>query len=119
MNTSQTPCPVSSHPPLDPPQGCVLSPHTNECQSNHESGFVLKYADDSVIASLLYGNEHNRGPVVNELFDWCEQSFLQINVAKNTLIKCDLGLASHSSETIQYSIVLDSKHNFDANTDGI
>lgn len=46
--------------------------YTNECQSNYESQFVLKYADDSLIVSLLHSNEHDHGSVLNEFVDWCD-----------------------------------------------
>jgi len=44
------------------PQGCVLSPlfyilYTNMSQSNHLNRTILKFADDTVIVSLLHDNE--------------------------------------------------------------
>ena len=44
------------------PQGCVLSPllfilYTNMGHSSRGDRFILKYADDSVIVSLLHGNK--------------------------------------------------------------
>lgn len=69
------------------PQGCVLSPllfilYTNMCQSTFKSRFVLKYADDTVIVSLLKENENGHGPVVNQFVQWCEESKLKLNTLK-------------------------------------
>ena len=44
------------------PQGCVLSPlfyilYTDDCRSNHLNRFLLRFADDSALLSLLHGSE--------------------------------------------------------------
>ncbi len=69
------------------PQGCVLSPllfvlYTNECRSQHVGRHILKFADDSVIVSLLNSDNPDHGPVVKEFTDWCFKSFMCINVSK-------------------------------------
>ncbi len=56
------------------PQGCVLSPllyilYTNDCVSRHRDRFILKFADDTVIVSLLTGDENSHGPVVSNKLD--------------------------------------------------
>lgn len=69
------------------PQGCVLSPllfvlYTNECRSEYSGRHILKFADDTVIVSLLKGSDTEHGPVVSDFTDWCESSFLKINACK-------------------------------------
>ena len=63
------------------PQGCVLSPllyilYTDSCRSAHPNRHILKFADDSVIVSLLNNEEASHGPVVNDFVTWCDNSFL-------------------------------------------
>lgn len=52
------------------------------CESPFKNHFILKYADDSVIVSLLQGSENNHGPVVDNFVKWCEDSYLQLNITK-------------------------------------
>ena len=77
------------------PQGCCLSPvlyilYTNNCTSMYENRHILKFADDSVIVSLLTGEEQVHGPVVNDFVSWCDVSFLQLNVSKTKEVIVDL-----------------------------
>ena len=56
------------------PQGCVLSPilyilYTNDCRSSHPGRHILKFADDTVIVSLLRGEDTAPGPVVDDFID--------------------------------------------------
>ena len=47
-----------------------------------ESRFIAKFADDSVIVSLLQNHEVGHGPVLDNLIQWCDDSYLQLNVSK-------------------------------------
>ena len=76
------------------PQGCVLSPllfvlYTNECRSHHEGRHIVKFADDSVIVSLLSNNDPDPGPIVSDFSEWCKSSFLEINVSKTKEMTID------------------------------
>lgn len=48
---------------------------------------ILKFADDTVIVSLLHDNESSHGPVTGELVTWCDESILErdINKAKQRI----------------------------------
>lgn len=59
------------------PQGCVLSPlfyilYTNDCRSNYGGRHLLKFADDTVLISLLQDGEVDHGPVVKDFVERCD-----------------------------------------------
>lgn len=69
------------------PQGCCLSPllsimYTNDCRSMYENSYFIKYADDSVIVSLLHNQDLGHGPVVEDFISWYDRFSLQLNVNK-------------------------------------
>lgn len=69
------------------PQGCCLSPllfilYTNMCQSKYDNRYILKFADDTVIVSLLQNTETGHGPVIDDFITWCDESYLFLNVLK-------------------------------------
>lgn len=116
------------------PQGCVLSPllfilYTNMGQSTFKNNLILKYADDSVIVSLLQGSEHNHGPVVDSFVKWGEDSYLHINITKtkdmaidfrkNAKIPKPVTIKGHVIEQVQFykylGTTIDSALNFKEN----
>jgi len=65
----------------------VLSPLqyilcTDDCRSWHDNRFIVQFADDSAIVSLLGAGECDHGPVVEDCVHCCNDAFLQINVLK-------------------------------------
>ena len=42
----------------------------------------MKFADDTVIVSLLHDDESSHGPVIDYFLKWCKNSFLNLNVTK-------------------------------------
>lgn len=69
------------------PQQCVRSAllfilYTNQCQSQYLKCQVIKFADDSVIVSLLTDTDFDHGPVVKYFTDWFKLSVLNISVSK-------------------------------------
>lgn len=56
--------------------------YTNSCRSQFDYRQIIKFADDSVIMSLLKGGEVDHGPVVNDFVTWCKESCLELNVSK-------------------------------------
>lgn len=69
------------------PQGCVLSPllfilYTDDCRATQPNCHLVKYADDTVLLSLLSGPSQHHGPVLQEFIEWCDSSKLELNVSK-------------------------------------
>lgn len=69
------------------PQGSVLSPllyilYTDSCRSSYPGRYIIKFADDTAVISLLERDETEHGPVLHEFVDWCEASQLHLNTSK-------------------------------------
>ena len=60
------------------------------CQSRRDNRTIIKYADDSVIVSLLQDSETGHGPVISDFVGWCDASHLQLNIAKTQDMFIDL-----------------------------
>ena len=41
-----------------------------------------KFSDDTALLSLLYNDETGHGPVLNDVVEWCDQSYLCLNETK-------------------------------------
>lgn len=47
-----------------------------------ENRFFVKFADDTVIVSLLNNEETSHGPVIDHFATWCQEAFLELNTCK-------------------------------------
>jgi hypothetical protein len=120
------------------PQGCVLSPllyilYTNDCISKYTNRYFLKFADDTVIVSLLEYNEMCHGPVVDDFVKWCDDACLQLNVFKTKDMSIDFRTQAHPSqdtfiknkkvecvESYKYlGTIIDKRLRFDLNTEAL
>ena len=120
------------------PQGCVLSPllfilYTNMCRSVYENRHILKFADDTVIVSLLHNNESSHGPVLQDFISWCDLSFLVLNTSKTKDMTIDFraqtpncdptvikGQSVECVESYKYlGTVIDSKLSFNKNCEAV
>ncbi len=76
------------------PQGSTISPvlytlYTNECRGFSSDVFNIKYADDTAIVGLITEDEVDYRRGVDEFVDWCQSSFLQLNIRKTKEIIFD------------------------------
>ena len=70
--------------------------YTDHCRSNHFNRFLVKFADDSALLSLLQGYEQYHGPVLTEFVYWCDNSYLDLNVTKTKEMIVDFRRQEHS-----------------------
>lgn len=66
---------------------------------------MVKYADDTVLLSLLSGASQTHGTALQELVEWCDNLCLELNVSKTkamvvTFSNKQLQLASAATTTI-------------------
>ncbi len=70
------------------PQDCVLRPllyslYTHDCVSSHSSTSIVKFADDTVVLSLISNNDETAYlDKVERLTSWCQDNCLSLNVSK-------------------------------------
>ena len=58
--------------------------------------FLVKFADDGALLSLLQGSEQYHGPALTEFVDWCDNSYLDLNVTKTKEMIVDFRRQEHS-----------------------
>lgn len=51
---------------------------------------IVKFADDTVIASLLEDSETAHGPIMDYFTNWCQEAMLELNVTKTKDMCIDL-----------------------------
>ena len=76
------------------PQGCVLSPllyilYTDDCHSNRENSYLIKFADDSALLSLLLGTRDGHHVALDDFTEWCDEPYLDLNVNKTKEVIVD------------------------------
>ncbi len=93
----------------------------------------IKYADDTVIVSLLQNGETGHGPAISDFVEWCEKSYLHLNVLKTKDMIIDFrknvpmhkvpyikGQTVDSVQSYKYlGTIIDSKLSFKANCEAV
>ena len=59
------------------PPGVVLSSllyivYTDDCRSNQENSYLVKFADDSALLSLLLWTQDGHGAALSDFTEWCD-----------------------------------------------
>ena len=87
------------------PQGCVLSPalltrYTADCRSNSDANLLIKFADDTSLTGLVEQDEAAYRGRVQELAEWCDSNFLELNVSKTKELIVNFRAAPTHTEPI-------------------
>jgi len=69
--------------------------YTGDCRSKYENRHCVKFADDTVIVSLLHNDED-----VVDFIAWCETFYLSINVSKTKDMIIDFRRLQHNVSQI-------------------
>lgn len=57
---------------------------------------MIKFADDSILVSLMQEGEGEHGPVLREFVEWCDSHSLKLNVLKTKELVLDFRKTSQS-----------------------
>jgi hypothetical protein len=75
--------------------------YTNDCRSNHENSYLVQFADDSALLSLLWGTQDGHGTALDNFTEWCDESCLDLNVSKTKEMIVDFRRQGHAHGAIQ------------------
>ena len=56
--------------------------YTDDCRSNQENSYLVKFADDSALLFPLQGTQDGHGAALDDFTEWCDESYLDLNVNK-------------------------------------
>ena len=130
-------CPVSFAPPQARHKGAHSHPSCLSCiqtcvRANMPIGPSLNMLDDSVIVSLLQKDERGHGPIIEDFVQWCEESYLKLNISKTKDMHIDFGKKSRCVATSMkgqlveqvksykyLGTIIDSKLNFQENCEAV
>ena len=86
---------TSSTPPPAPRRSvsyrlCFTSSYTDDCRSTQPNCHLVKFADDTVLLSLLSTLNLHHSSVLQDFITWCEGTCLQLNSSKTKEVICDI-----------------------------
>ena len=58
-------------------------------QKCYENTFLIKFYDDTAVVSLLFGDQNGHGPVVSDFVNWCDDTYLCLNVSQTKYLFID------------------------------
>ena len=75
--------------------------YIDDCRSNQESSYLVTFADDSALLSLLLGTQDGHGAAPDDFTEWCDESHLDLNVNNAKETTADFRRRRHTHRAIQ------------------
>ena len=109
------------------PPGLVLSSllyimYTDDCRSNQENSYLVKFADDNALLYLLLGTQDGHGAALSDFTEWCDdftewcddftewcddftewcdESYLELNMNRPQEMIADIRRRRHTDRAIE------------------
>ena len=85
--------------------GGVLSPllyilYTYDCRSNQGSSYLVTFTDNGVLLFLLLVTQGSHGAALDDFTEWCDESYLYLNVNKTKETIADFRRWGHTHRAI-------------------
>ena len=56
--------------------------YIDDCRSNQESSYLVTFADDSALLSLL-GTQDSHSAALDDFEEWCDEVYVDLNLNKS------------------------------------
>ena len=75
--------------------------YTDDCRSNQESSYLVKFADNGVLLFLLLGTQDGHGAALDDFTERFDKSYLHLNVNKTKEMRVHFRRRRHTHRAIQ------------------
>ena len=89
--------------------------YTDDCRINQENSYLVTFADDNAVLSLLLGTQDGHGAALDDLTEWCDdftewcddltewcdESYLELNVNQTKEMIVDIRRRRHTDRAIE------------------
>ena len=80
--------------------------YTDDCRSNQENSYIVKFADDSALLSPLQGTQDGHGAALDDFTEWCDELYLDLNMSKTKEMIVDFRRQGHTHPNTHTSLCM-------------